>query len=83
VLLLGLVLACAWTIRAGGTLIGLRHQTYNVRSDWVGFDEWVRERRLAFGPDAMQLKEVLRRDAIARVPPSTPVGDWLQVFDID
>ena len=77
------VLACAWTIRAGGTLMGLRHQAFNVRSDWAFFDEWVVERSLRFDADAIRLKDRLQRDALALSPPSTPVGDWLNLFDLD
>ena len=79
-----LVLTASWAIRSTGTFVALRHQVFNVRSDWTDFDQWAREneQRLA-NPAAIALKDRLQREAIARYPKSGPVGDWVGMFDVD
>lgn len=79
-----LLLSTTWALRSAGTLIAMRHQVYNVRSDWAYFDRWAeRSSRTFDDPARHALVNRLQADAIARYPTSTPVGRWVTLFDVD
>jgi hypothetical protein len=80
-----LALACGWAFRSAGVHYNLRRTAASERTEWIEVDAWLERQRIVVdGPQALSLRDALRRDAIWNHPtPFQPTARWTRWFDID